>query len=91
MRFEWNEKKSIVNKEKHGIDFYAAKQLWKDKNRVEIQTLYSLENRRILIAKFNEKHWTAIFTIRGDSIRIISVRRSRKKEVNLYDTQKNSK
>lgn len=85
MTFEWDEKKSLTNKNKHGINFDTAKKLWKDSNRIEIQTSYPLENRNILIAELNNKYWTAIFTRRGDTIRIISVRRSRKREVNLYE------
>ena len=84
MKFEWDEKKSLTNKTKHGIDFDTAKNLWKDSNRVEIQTSYPLENRSILIGKIDKKLWTAIFTRRSNSIRIISVRRSRKKEEMLY-------
>ena len=38
------------------------------------------------IAKLNDKHWSAIFTLRGKNIRLISVRRSRKKEIELYAT-----
>ena len=89
MNFEWDEKKSFANKNKHGIDFDTAMQLWKDSNRIEIQTSYPVENRSILIARFNKKHWTAIFTRRRDAIRIISVRRSRKLEVNLYEKEEN--
>jgi uncharacterized DUF497 family protein len=66
LNFEWDEKKSFRNKDKHGIDFDTAKQLWKDNNCIEIQTSYPLENRNILIAEFNKKHWTAIFTRRGE-------------------------
>ena len=90
MNFEWDEKKSITNKNKHGIDFNTSKQLWKDNNCIEIQTSYQLENRNILIAELNSKHWTAIFTRRSETIRIISVRRSRKREVNLYAKKENS-
>jgi len=32
-----------------------------------------------------DKYWTATYTVRGHAIRIISVRRSREKEVDLYD------
>jgi len=89
MKFEWDAKKRLSNESKHGIDFETAKQLWKDRNRIEIQTSYPIENRSILIAQFNKKHWTAIFTRRADAIRIISVRRSRKREVELYEKEKN--
>ena len=90
MRFEWDDKKSRNNKAKHDIDFDTAKKLWKDTNRVEILTSYPLENRSILIGKIDKKLWTAIFTRRSNSIRIISVRRTRKKEAKLYGEKENS-
>lgn len=77
--------KSIANQEKHGIDFETAKRLWSDENRVEIHASHPVEDRWILIAKKDKKLWTAIYTFRGNAIRIISVRRSREKEVDLYD------
>ena len=85
MEFEWDAKKSQANKSKHGIDFNDAIELWNDQDRVEIQTKFQTENRNALIGKIGEKLWTAIFTRRVDAIRIISVRRARKKEANLYD------
>ena len=85
MLFEWDPQKSTANKEKHGIDFESAKLLWSDENRVEIHAPYPVEDRWILIGKKENKLWTAIFTLRGNAIRIISVRRSRKKEVDLYE------
>ncbi|MDP1990201.1 MAG: BrnT family toxin [Syntrophales bacterium] len=85
MPFEWDSQKSIANKEKHGIDFETAKMLWSDENRVEIHASHPVEDRWILIGKKDDKLWTAIYTLRGNAIRIISVRRSRGKEGNLYD------
>ena len=85
MSFEWDVEKSIANKEKNGIDFETAKLLWSDENRVEIHAPYPVEDRWILIGKKENKLWTAIFTLRGNTIRIISARRSRKKEVHLYE------
>ena len=85
MEFEWDEKKSRANKSKHGIDFKTAMDLWNDQDRIEIQTNFPAENRNALIGKIGDKLWTAIFTLRVDAIRIISVRRSRKKETKLYE------
>ena len=85
MEFEWDEKKNRANKSKHGIDFNTALELWNDQDRVEIQTNFPTENRIALIGKIGDKLWTAIFTRRVDTIRIISVRRARKKEAKLYD------
>jgi len=85
MAFEWDQGKSTANKEKHGIDFDTAKMLWSDDNRLEIHLPYPVEERWIIIGKIDNRLWTAVFTLRGSLIRIISVRRSRKKEVDLYE------
>ena len=85
MDFEWDDKKSHVNLSKHGIDFKTAKQIWNDEKRVEIDAGFSEESRTILIGKILDKTWTAIFTYRKKVVRIISVRRARKKEINLYE------
>ena len=85
MEFEWDEKKSQANISKHGIDFNAAKKLWNAPDRIEIQANFTNENRNAIIGKIGDKLWTAVFTRRADAIRIISVRRSRKKETKLYE------
>jgi uncharacterized DUF497 family protein len=45
------------------------------------------EPRWLLIGKIDEKHWSAIITRRGENIRLISVRRSRDEEVELYESE----
>jgi uncharacterized DUF497 family protein len=84
MTFEWDNEKNLSNQAKHGIDFDTARALWNDGNRVEVQSSYPLESRSILIGKLDKKLWTAIFTRRGNALRIISIRRARKREENLY-------
>jgi len=86
MEFEFNEEKSESNKQKHGIDFYEAQTLWDDDDLLVIKAYTQGENRFAAIAQIREKHWTAIFTYRSENIRLISVRRSRPKEVELYET-----
>ena len=49
------------------------------------------ETRWALIAKIEGKTWTAIYTLRGETIRLISVRRARVKEVRLYEEEKAGK
>ncbi len=90
MNFEWDPIKSATNNTKHGLDFEKDKELWRDDNRVEIHVPYPDEERFIIVGKLNNKHWTAVYTMRGAIIRIISVRRSREKEVQLYDNEKDS-
>lgn len=89
MNFEWDADKSNANMAKHGIDFDTAKNIWLDENRIEIHAPHPVENRKIIIGKHNNKLWTAIYTLRSNAIRIISVRRARKKEAMLYEKEKN--
>ncbi|MEH2160101.1 MAG: BrnT family toxin [Nostoc sp.] len=39
-----------------------------------------------MIGKIIGKYWSAVITYRSDKIRIISVRRSRAEEVNIYES-----
>jgi len=84
MIFEFDETKSKSNKEKHGINFIEAQNLWQDPEYVLIPAMTIGEARYLLIGKYDNKLWSAIFTIRNKKIRIISVRRSRKNEEEIY-------
>jgi len=84
--FEYDNNKSASNLEKHGINFVTAQALWLDPSLVEIRVKSEGEPRFLVIANINNKHWSAVITYRGSNIRIISVRRSRKKEVKLYES-----
>lgn len=86
MEFEFDHRKNKHNKEKHGIDFIEAQKLWDDPNRIVIPAKDLSENRFVLIAKIKEKYWSAIFTYRREKIRIISVRRSRENEKEIYES-----
>lgn len=87
MEFEFDPAKSAVNKDKHGIDFLEAQALWKDGKLVEAPSLYQGEERHIAVGMINGKHWSAIFTLRTGRVRLISVRRSREREVKYYESQ----
>jgi uncharacterized DUF497 family protein len=85
MSFEFDSRKSAVNKEKHGIDFLEAQELWDDPDVLQIPVKTSDEPRFLVIGKISETYWSGVITYRGEKIRIISVRRSRKEEVVLYE------
>ena len=87
MEIEFDNEKSSKNKEKHGIDFFEAQLLWEDPDRVVIPARTTDEPRYLLIGKIAEKSWSAVFTHRHEKIRIISVRRSRSEEVDIYESQ----
>ena len=84
--FEYDEAKSQANLEKHGIDFQTAQELWNDSEILEVAAKSDDELRFLLIGKIQSKHWSAVVTYREEKIRLISVRRSRMKEVSLYES-----
>ncbi len=85
MEYEFDIKKSNGNKAKHGIDFFEAQALWEDPDFIEIPVRTSDEPRYLVIGMISGKHWTGVITYRRDRIRIISMRRSRKEEVEIYE------
>jgi len=85
MEFEFDPKKSDINKSKHGIDFYEVQSLWDDPDMIEIPLKTSDEPRFLVIGKILDKYWSGIITYRNSKTRIISVRRSRKEEVEIYE------
>ena len=88
MSFEFDPEKSAANLAKHGIDFEAARALWRDDDAFEIEARSTTEPRWALIGMIEGKHWTAFFTPRGNALRIISVRRARDGEVQAYERRK---
>ena len=87
MDFEFDTNKSKSNKGKHGIDFLEAQELWEDPELLEIPARTEDEPRYLVIGMIADKHWSAVITYRGEKVRIISVRRSRKEEVALYESE----
>ena len=55
-------------------------------DRIEIPAKTQDEPRFLVIGKINEKHWSAVVTYRGENIRIVSVRRSRDEEIEIYES-----
>ncbi len=88
IEFDYDINKSKRNETKHGIDFDSAQMLWLDSNLIEIRANSEDESRFLVVGQINKKHWSAIITYRNYKIRIISVRRSRTTEVELYESQK---
>ncbi|MDP3263969.1 MAG: BrnT family toxin [Tabrizicola sp.] len=85
MEFEFDPAKSAANKSKHGIDFVEAQALWQDDGLADAPVVSDGEPRFLVIGRIDGKHWTAVCTLRGGVVRIISVRRARKTEVMFYD------
>ena len=85
MEFEFDPEKSAANKAKHGIDFDDAQSLWDDPWLLEAPARTVDEPRFMVIGRIGSQHWSGVCTRRGERIRIISVRRARKEEVERYE------
>jgi len=84
--FEFDATKSESNSTKHNIDFVEAQRLWNDPMLLEVAAKTEDEPRYLVIGVIDGKHWSAVITYRGTSIRLISVRRARAEEVALYES-----
>jgi len=86
MEYKFDSHKSKINLRKHGIDFIGAQNLWNDPDRIEIPAKTIDEQRFLMIVKISDKYWSCVFTYRSEKVRIISVRRSRKEEIDIYES-----
>ncbi len=81
MKFEWDDPKNAVNIEKHGIDFNDAHELFEgDKLIIQDDRKDYGERRDIAIGRIDGRLVIAVFTQRGQIIRIISVRKANSRE-----------
>ena len=86
MNFELDPKKSAANKVKHGVDFEQAKALWNDEHLLQAPAKTDDEPRFLVIGRMDGKHWAAVCVNRAGAVRIISVRRARRMEVEYYES-----
>ena len=85
MQYEYDPEKSRLNRVKHGIDFEEAKALWTDKYALWLDARSDIEPRYMVIGRIDDVLWSAFITYRGETARIISVRRARKQETKIYE------
>ena len=83
--FEWDDAKNASNAKKHGVTFSEATSIWDDPMFLEVVLTSDPEERRAVIGKVGKNDYlAAIITYRSETIRIISARKSTKKEVDAY-------
>ena len=83
--FEFDPAKSAANRAKHGIDFVAGQDIWKDDAAIEAPARTEGEPRFLVVGRIGQTTWAAIITYRRETIRIISIRRARQEEVARYE------
>jgi len=81
--FEWDSAKRKANLEKHGIDFADAARIFQEPFLVR-PSPRSDEERFVAIGTVDGHVIAVIFTVRGQTCRLISARRARKNEKDIY-------
>lgn len=84
MTFQWDSSKNEVNIQKHGIDFEDAIDVFWDFHVILSAESRFGEIRELAIGMINGREVSVVHTWRGDDIRIISVRRARIDERELF-------
>ena len=92
--YEWDSEKEEVNIKKHHIDFKTAIMLFNDDCYVDIaDRKHSQDEERHIVIGIVEKVMylvTAVYTPRGDRIRIISARKATPDERRMYNAYNNN-
>jgi len=86
MTYEWDERKRKTNLEKHGIDFSAIHLFdWECATIFADQRIDYEEPRMVAYGSIKGRLVVVVYTIRdNENIRIISMRKANKREVNRY-------
>ena len=82
---EWDDNKNEINKQKHGLSFKRAAQVFLDEQRyTEVDEEHSYEETRYRTIGRVGKILFVIYTERGENFRLISARRANKEERMIY-------
>jgi uncharacterized DUF497 family protein len=86
MEFEWDSNKAALNWQKHRITFDEAAEIFRYPIYEMLDSRLNYGEERFIAIGRNQRFvfLTVVYTVRDNLIRIISVRRSTKKEKELY-------
>ena len=88
MKFEWDEEKDRINREKHGISFETASYVSLEQYYIEMYDFeHSVDEDRYIAIGMVGDLLFVVFTERGENIRLISARLATEKERRLYYDQ----
>jgi uncharacterized DUF497 family protein len=87
--FEWDDRKNISNKRKHGVTFEEAQTVFFDENAIEFDDPdHSIQEEKFILLGFSLKPKLLVvchcYRIEESKIRIITARKATKKEQNVY-------
>lgn len=85
-KLEWDEAKRSRNLSAHGVDFTLIEGFaWAAAlTREDLRADYG-EARFVSISLIGDRHFVAVWTRRGDTLRLISLRKANTREVKIYE------
>ena len=83
--FEYDPNKSQSNREKHGLDFVEAQELWEVHHVVFVGRNVGGESRQIIVGELRGRMHVAIFTCRGTVVRLISCHKADSRWVREFE------
>jgi uncharacterized protein len=89
MIYEWDETKRLSNIEKHGYDLADGDLVYESPDKITLESHRPHEKRWVDIAEIDGElvTLTLTYTLRGTSVRFISLRPASRKERSLYHGQ----
>ena len=84
MDFEWSAAKRIAVLEARGLDFIDAEILFDGRPLHTVPSPRGAEERWLSVGELNGRLVAVVWTRRGDTIRIITMRRARNEEKKRY-------
>ena len=86
MEIEYDPEKAVINESKYGVTFEEAASALPDENALAMEDSDSEgEERWIVLGMSNQvRLLTVVYTLREDSIRLISARKATRKEEKFY-------
>ena len=87
INYEWHEPKRLSNIEHHGIDFESATEFDWESALVYEDTRRDYGDPLYRLGKLSGRLTVMVFSLRNDTIRIISLRKANNREVTRYETR----
>lgn len=88
MKFEWDENKNSINKEKHKVSFETAAHVFDDPYYIEMYDFeHSIDEDRFIALGMVGDVLFVVFTEKKDAIRLISARLATSIERGIYYDQ----
>jgi uncharacterized protein len=82
---EWDETKRLNNIAKHALDFRDAIYVFRSPYLRAVAKTVDGEARSLAVGMLDDIHVAVVYTLRGSSVRVISMRKARHHERRHYD------